>query len=168
MARKLDDRQLLWIDLDRREPAELQAVAAAVGLDAAQAARLETAPKRVDLTQHPEHIHLVLEAMDPPTRGEARDNAAASRQVRADLSPTRRMIDVVAGRNWVVTVHDGPFAALANFDALTEGETKLGALDAAGFVAAIADEIIAGYFQLIEGIEREIDELDELALRGRP
>jgi magnesium transporter len=168
MAGKLDDRQLLWIDLDRREPAELEAVAAAVGLDPAQAARLGTAPKRVDLTQHPEHIHLVLEAMDPPKDREAGYDAAASDERRSDLPTTRRMIDVVAGRNWVVTVHDGPFPALATFDALTEGETKLGALDAATFVAAIADQIIAGYFQMIEGIEREIDELDELALRGRP
>jgi magnesium transporter len=168
MARKLDDHQLLWIDLDRREPAELQAVAAAVGLDEVQAARLANAPKRVDLTQHPEHIHLVLEAMEAPAGRGGPAATAAVAPILGDAAPARRTIDVIAGRNWVVTVHDGPFAALAAFDALTEGETKLGALDAAAFVAAIADEVIAGYFQLIEGIEREIDDLDELALRNRP
>ena len=35
-------------------------------------------------------------------------------------------------------------------------------------MAAIADEVIADYFRLVEGIEREIDELDERALRRRP
>ena len=52
----------------------------------------------------------------------------------------RRAVDILAGRDWVVTIHDGPLAALARFDATTEGETRLGALDAASFVAAVADE----------------------------
>jgi Mg2+ and Co2+ transporter CorA len=41
-------------------------------------------------------------------------------------------------------------------------------MNAAGLLAAIADEVLAGYFGLVEGIEREIDELDEWALRRRP
>jgi Mg2+ and Co2+ transporter CorA len=78
------------------------------------------------------------------------------------------MLDVVAGRDWVLTVHDGPLAALERFDKATEGETRLGALDAAGFIAAIVDEVLAAYLDLIERIEREIDVLDERALRRRP
>ena len=49
-----------------------------------------------------------------------------------------------------------------------EGETRLGALDAASFVAAVADEVLADYLELVEDIEREIDRLDERALRRRP
>ena len=64
-----------------------------------------------------------------------------------------------------MTIHDGPLAALARFDATTEGETRLGALDAASFVAAVADEVLADYLELVEDIEREIDRLDERALR---
>ena len=77
-------------------------------------------------------------------------------------------IDVVAGRNWVVTVHDGPIEALERLDATTEGETRLGALDAAGFVAAIADEVLAGYFDLVEAIEREIDDSTSVPSARRP
>jgi len=80
---------------------------------------------------------------------------------------TRTPIDLVAGRNWVVTVHDGPVRAFERMDASTEGESRLGALDAAGFMASIADEVLADYLELAEGIEREIDRLDELALRQR-
>ena len=58
--------------------------------------------------------------------------------------------------------------ALERLDAVTEGETRFGAMDAAGLMAAIADEVIAGYFSLVEGIEREIDALDEHALKRRP
>jgi magnesium transporter len=82
--------------------------------------------------------------------------------------PVRRALDLVAGHDWVVTVHDGPLEALERLDAVTEGETRFGALDAAGLMAAIADEVIAGYFSLVERIEREIDQLDERALRRRP
>ena len=159
MASKLKDRQLLWIDLADRESAALDEAAAAVLLDAAEVGRLAHDPTQVRFTQFPEHVHLVLEAMEAADGG-----AAVAPNAKAD----RRFVDVLAGRDWVLTVHDGPFEAVARLDAGTEGETKLGALDAASFVAAIADEVIAGYFQLIEGIEREIDKLDELALQRRP
>jgi len=157
MARHIHRDQLLWIDLDGREQPILDAVAAAVGLNASEAAGLARLPRRVELTQFPDHIHLVLEAMETPDE-----------KTPADAAPATQAIDIVAGRDWVVTIHDGPFAAIGRMDAATEGETRLGALDAASFVAAIADEVIAGYFQIIEGIEREIDQLDERALRHRP
>ena len=52
----------------------------------------------------------------------------------------------------------------------TEGETRLGALDAASFVGSIADEVLADYLEVVEDIEREIDRLDQRALHapGRP
>jgi len=158
MATRLGARQLLWIDLDRRDEADLEAVATAVGVDGGLLARLVEAPERADLTQYPEHIHLVVQAMEMDGE-DGRDG----------MPPlVRRSVDVVAGRDWVVTVHDGPLEAFARLDAATEGETRLGALDAAGFVAAIADEVLAGYLELVEDIEQEIDRLDERALRRRP
>lgn len=77
-------------------------------------------------------------------------------------------IDLVAGRNWVATVHTEPVPALERIDDLTAGDTRFGDLDAAGFLDAIVDEVIAGYLGLAEGIEREIDSLDERALRWHP
>ena len=81
--------------------------------------------------------------------------------------PRARTIDVVGGKNWVLTVHDGTMSALERFEAGTEGETHLGALDAAGFVAAIADEVLTDYLEIVEATERAIDKLDERALRER-
>ncbi|MEO8437059.1 MAG: CorA family divalent cation transporter, partial [Chloroflexota bacterium] len=135
MAKKLADHQLLWIDLDGRTKADLDAIAEAVGIDAKLAERLATEVKRADLTQYEAHIHLVIQAMEPPVEGDAEGS-----------DPIRRALDIVAGRDWVVTIHDGPLKALERRDALTEGETRLGALDAAGFVAGIADEVLADYF----------------------
>jgi magnesium transporter len=147
---------LLWIDLDGRSDSDLEAIAVAVGLEPPLVARLANEPKRADLTQYADHLHLVLEAMEPPGEQSVGD------------TPVCRALDIVAGHDWVVTVHDGPLEALAHLDAVNEGETRFGAMDAAGLMAAIADEVIGGYFNLVEGIEREIDELDEHALRRRP
>jgi magnesium transporter len=66
-----------------------------------------------------------------------------------------------------VTIHDGSVEAFDRLDAEREGETRLGALDAGTFVGAVVDEVLADYFEIVEGIEREIDRLDERALRGR-
>ncbi len=147
----------MWIDLDTRSADDLAAVGAAVGLEPHLVERLAQEPARADLTQYVDHLHLVLEAMELPD-----DDAGDKR------TPVRRALDIVAGHDWVVTVHDGPLEALERLDAVTEGETRFGAMDAAGLMAAIADEVIAGYFSLVEGIEREIDALDEHALKRRP
>lgn len=156
MVARIGDRRLLWIDVEGRAREDLEAIAAAVGIEEPLLRRLANAPERADLTQYPEYIHLVLQAIERPRADED------------DPAPVPRPIDVVGGRDWVVTVHDGPLQALARMDAATEGETTLGALNAAGFVAAVVDEVLASYFELVEDIEQEIDRLDERALRGRP
>jgi len=140
-----------------REGDGIEAAAAAVAIGGSSAHRLAGEAGHADLTQYPEHIHLVLESMDVPA---APDDES--------IAPDRHEIGLAAGRNWVITVHEGPVAALERLDDLTHGETRLGALDAAEFLAAVVDEVLGGYLALAEVIEREIDRLDEQALRGRP
>jgi Mg2+ and Co2+ transporter CorA len=128
-----------------------------VGLDPRLVARLTEDSPAPNLTQYPDHLHLVIAALDLP--GSSPAGAPAPEPARLDL---------VAGRNWVLTVHTDPLPALDRVIDLTEGETRFGALDAAGFVAAIVDEVLAGYLALAASIEEEIDRLDERALRTRP
>lgn len=132
-------------------------MAAALGIDDHLVRQLGRESGRAEMTEHADHIHLVLQGMDRPPEGSA-DFA----------EPTRHEIDLVAGRNWVVSVHSEPVAALDRIDDLAHGDTRFGALDAAGFLAAIIDEVLAGYLALAEDIEREIDRLDERALQSRP
>ena len=76
-------------------------------------------------------------------------------------------LHILAGRNVVVTIHREPVDAL---DALAEqfrDEPGLGVLDAADLVAGIIDEVLAIYLRHVEAIERRIDVLDEIAIRGR-
>lgn len=154
MVSSLEDRQLLWIDVGGRDREDLERVAAATVMGARLTGRLARETGCADLTLYPDHIHLVTEAMDPASSG------------ALDASPAREL-DLVAGRNWIVTVHSGAMAALDSIDELTDGETRFGALDAASFLASIVDEVLAGYLNLAEEIEREIDQLDERALKAR-
>ena len=71
-----------------------------------------------------------------------------------------------AGHNVVVTIHEGPVAAINRYQDGLTGETRLGAASAADLMSSLVDEVINGSFQVIEQIEREIDRLDGLALRG--
>ncbi|HEX5149130.1 MAG TPA: CorA family divalent cation transporter [Candidatus Limnocylindrales bacterium] len=153
----LKEHQLLWIDLAGRGDADLETVAGAVGIDSTLRRRLAADIGHADLTQYQDHIHLVIESMDQPAESYA-----------APVTPEPQEIHLVAGRNWVLTVHAGPVAALERIDKLTQGETRYGALDAGGFMAAIVDEVLSGYLALAEAIEQEIDRLDERALRTRP
>ena len=164
IADRIKDRQLLWIDVDGRDPADLEIVASSVGIESHLASRLARERGRADLTQYEHHIHLVLETMEAAEPADAGTGGSDL----DDPEPMRRELDVVAGHNWVVTVHDGARPVLDRIADLTRGDTHFGALDAAGFLAAIVDEVLAGYLELAEAIEQEIDRLDERALRSKP
>lgn len=108
---------------------------------------------RARLTRTEQRLHLTLQALEL-------DDADPPQLVR-------REIDLLAARNLVVTVHSGPTEALQRYNDTLDGETRLGALSAADLLSSLVDEVIIGYFQLAETIERDIDELDQRALHGR-
>ena len=147
---KVGNDQLLWIDLDSREPADLAQAATAVGLEERALRRLGRTDHRARFLRLPDRIVLTLGTVDPD-----------------DPEAQRRELDIVVGENTVITVHEGPLSAV---DAYAEGiadERELGRLDAAAFTSGIVDAVFSGYFRQIEAIERDIDALDEIAVRAR-
>jgi magnesium transporter len=140
---------LLWIDLDDREPDDLRRAAAAVGLEPAGLERLAQQDRRARILRLPNQVVLTLGAVDPD-----------------DKEARRREIDIVIGVNHVITVHDGALPAVDAFRRQIDNEGELGKLDAASFTAGLIDAIFTAYFRQIEAIERDIDGLDELAVRA--
>jgi magnesium transporter len=139
--------------VDRRDDESLGVVAERLDLPQAERRRLATERGRAQLTRAEDRLHLTLEALeavdeDPPRL-------------------ERREIDLLAEHNVVLTVHAGPVAALERFIDTLDGETRLGALDAADLLSSLVDEVIGGYFELAEILEREIDDLDQRALHAR-
>lgn len=125
-----------------------------LGLDADELAHVERVTGRARLQRSEDRLHLTLETLEID-----------------DGEPTmlqRREIDLIAGPNLVVTVHEGRIDAFERFADCLAGETRFGALDAADLLSALVDEVLGGYFRVAELIQREIDDLDQRALRSRP
>jgi len=147
---RLGDDRLLWIDIDRRDFEELRVAARALGLEETGFRRLVREDRRPQMVRLPEHVVLTLGAVQPD-----------------DPEARRHEVAIVVGQNHVVTVHDGPLAAIDDFRHDMREERELGRLDAAGFTVVLLDAILTVYFRQIEEIERDIDALDELAVRNR-
>jgi Mg2+ and Co2+ transporter CorA len=147
---KIGAAQLLWIDIEGRSADDLARAAGAVGLDEPALGPLRRTEHRARILRLPDRIILTIGAVDAE-----------------DSDAQRRELDIVVGANHVVTVHDGPLAAIhAYADDISE-EKELGRLDAASFTAGLIDAVFAAYFRQIEAIERDIDALDEIAVRIR-
>ena len=155
---KLGPQQLLWIDLDGREAKAVERLRNSLDLPRDAVEHLLEASGTARLLRYPGLVHLHLVAVQP-----AESDADESRR-----GPTLQTapIDIMAGPNVVVTVHDGAVHAFDAFVAHIRGDSHLGELDAAGFMGALVDSVLSVYLGIIEGIERRIDVLDELALRG--
>ena len=145
---------MLWVDIDtRQEDDTLTDTLDTLGLAEADVERLRNDDGRARLTHTAELLHITLESLEA-------DDATPPRL-------TRREIDLLAGRNVVLTVHEGPVEALVRFRDGIDGETRLGDLSAGDLISSLVDEVLVGYFLLVESIEREIDDLDQRALHGR-
>jgi len=149
-VRRVDDRRLLWIDLDERSEADLQTLADALELQPRLTRQLSADRGRPRLLRFPDRILITLVVLE-------RDGDEVG----------RRELDVLVGRNLVVTVHDGPFSAVEDFKDQLKDESELGALNAGAFMTGLVDAVLLTYFAEIDRIEREIEALDQVALRLR-
>lgn len=154
----LGEHQLLWIDIDARAEAGIEAFREAVELPEEVAGLLASDDNTGRLLRFPDHVLLRLVAMQPA-------EAAGSRTAEA-AEVTSAPIDIIVGKNLVITVHEGRIKAFEDFQDNVRGDSRLGALDAADFLTILVDSVLAVYRELVEGIERRIDALDEMALRA--
>ena len=146
--------QLLWVDLDAVDEEELTRIGAILELPAEVGRGIMRREGGAELQRFPDALRLRVIAAQPATNGNGRGPIETA------------TIDIVAAANLVVTVHDGAIAAFERFVETLHGETRLGSLDAASFMAALVDTVLAVYLDVVEQIERRVDALDELALRS--
>jgi Mg2+ and Co2+ transporter CorA len=152
----LHDRAILWIDIARREGAELRQVGTLLELDAATIQVLERPRDGLRLENYGVYLQFA--------------GLAAPASVSAEATDTRRLprqslrIDFVIGHNWVLTVHDQEVDYLQAFRAQDKADTDTGALTAGALSASLLDWHLEGYFAEISHIEAAIDEVDEQIL----
>jgi len=144
----------LWVDIDLDAGGTLDPVAGSLRLRDSERRRIEADEGVARLVYGGERVHLTLEAI------ELHDPSAS------DTPLVRREIDLLAIPSVVVSVHHGRVNALERFVEQLSGETSLGALDAGDLMSSLVDEVIGDYHAVAERIEKEIDRLDQVALRG--
>jgi magnesium transporter len=145
----LNERQLLWVDLVAPDNGEIERVAALFHLRPA-ALRLPTHLHRPSLDNFGECFRIVVYAAFE----------GAGKRCRA------QPLTLVAGDNFVVSVHGGELPFIEELRRREKGDTKLGELTAESFVASLLDWQLSTFFHAVERLEHDIDEA-EVAVLGR-
>jgi magnesium transporter len=151
LASRPTDRQLLWVDIvGDLESGEVEKLARHVDLDAATRAALERPGDRPRLALRGDYLNVRVKA-------EPNDKHPAE-------TP---WLDVVAGRNLVITHHESQIGLLEEMDQRINADTSIGTLDAAAFVGSLLDGVVTSYFGAVDAIQDRVDELDAKSLRER-
>jgi magnesium transporter len=146
---RLGRKDLLWIAL--RDASEQEGSEVGEELELRAAHLLSDPPERACVVDDGEHLYVTL-------------FAAAGEPDAPDLVP----VECVIGRNWVLTAHRDEVGVLEEFRERAEGGGQIGELDAASFVAAVSEWVIASYLRAFEAVESELEELDARVISETP
>jgi Mg2+ and Co2+ transporter CorA len=151
LRRRLNDRQLLWIDINGDLDAKsAEAVAQRMDLKPRTRRVLVAGAQGASIVLHGTYLHIrVVTDVDPsPSEGP-------------------RWLDLIAAKGIVVSVHREPIDVLRGLDDRIEEDTTVGSIDGPAFVHSVLNGVVTGYFRAVDAIEDEIDKLDGQALRKR-
>jgi magnesium transporter len=147
-SRQIRPDELLWVDLVDPGHEEVATVGRALALSDPAVELLETRPTDPDAGVRKGAIHVVV-----ATPGEAPDD-----------DPVPLM--VILGEEWVITAHPSPIAFLDEHRDRVRDEREVGLLTPVQFLVAVLDWSIDAFFRLAETLEREVEVLDDAALRS--
>jgi len=145
---RLGDSTLLWIDLERADPEDVDRLARALDLDPASVDRLEGADSSPNLTDFGSYLHVT---------------GCAPRGDQHELE----RVECLVSKTWVVTVRDGPVKVVDELREQAGGAGDVGRLDGLDFLADLLTWILEGYLRAFEAIDMELEDLDGEAMRGQ-
>lgn len=145
---KINDKQLLWVNILKRDERTLESVAKILNLEKIPLRGILRIYERPKIYKFPDFYHFFIISVEAGEGGALRSIP----------------IDFLVGKNFVVTVHDGDVKYLQDFVKRERGESQIGELDAESFVHTMLDLHIASYFRFLERIEHQVDKLDEQIL----
>lgn len=140
----LQDQQLLWIDMECDDADLVEAVGRRLGLPAEAIAALQ----RMDSTPHVENY------------GDCFHLQAVAVKHEGALKFTGTVMGMVAGTNYLLSVHHQPVAFIAELRARERGESELGALSAESFTASLLDWQLSTYFDAVSDFEAAVERLE--------
>ena len=146
---RLDENDLLWIDVDSSNDTATQRLADLVPL---KADVLGTLPRDPFVRDLGEAFVIGVRPLGSD-QDEARDSA---------------LLVCAVGRNWVVSIHEGDVGSLEAFADHLRGDSTLGRLDAPSFLAQILEWVMTAYFEHLDELQETIDDVEVSILRERP
>jgi Mg2+ and Co2+ transporter CorA len=151
----LSDRQLLWIDVDddagQLDDDTLQRLVQRLGLGDGAIAALRALNGHARLQNFGEWFLAQATVVEH----------------EGGLKFKGRGLAIVAGRNFVLTLHRGPLSLLEELRAREHADTHLGVLSAESFTASLLDWQLASYFDAVTDFEAEVDRLEVEVLGHR-
>jgi magnesium transporter len=146
-AGAIDDDELLWIDLERPDAADLELVEATLHPTAHAMESLRSELGSPDARVLDQALELVILApLD-------------------DAADEVERLQIIVGTGWAITRHDRSIPSLDVYRARITDQREVGSLEPIGFLIALLDWHVDGLFRAAEALERRVDELDEAALR---
>jgi Mg2+ and Co2+ transporter CorA len=147
--REIGDTELLWIDVQAPTEDECILVASALSL---QEATVEA---------------LTDGTADMPD-GRVLDDGMMITvlTVREEVTQPPFVLHILIGRGWALTWHSDPVSFLDEHYERIQDQREVGRLTPALLLVAMLDWHLDTFYAAAEQLERDVDELDELALRG--
>ena len=146
--KRAGDRQLLWIDIERENDADLDFVGDLLKLSNEARAAIRDPRAAPPLVNYGTHVQLSVPA--PPQEG-------SSRIARLDFLISER---------WLLSVRDEDIEFLRAFRDQDRAESMKGELSPAIVAASLLDWHLESYFEAVGEVEAAIDELDSGILGG--
>lgn len=147
---KLNDKQLVWINILERDQETIEKIVALLGLKNIPVRSILNVSERPTIEVFETFYRFFIMSVESDEEGVEQ------------CQP----IDFVVGKNFVITVSNGDVSYFKEFRHRQKGETQIGELDAESFIASLLDLHIVSYFRALENIEKKVDHFDELILRA--
>ena len=149
-----DDENLLWVDLTNPDDETTAQVAHLLGIDARAAQLTQRNNTRPLVRTFKDHYIVTAFSVDVDETG-------------TEPSMTVTEINAVAGRNFLLSVHNRPLPFLKDLEERTESNPQLGRLDSSYLLYVLLDTLVADYSREFDEVEDEVERLEEALLRER-
>ena len=146
-ARRVNGDELLWVDLQAPSPEEVDAVREGLQLAEDSASSIASEPTEPSTRVLDDGVEVVV-----LTLGEELD---------AEPVPLR----IVIGNGWVITHHQAAIKFVDEHRQSIQDQREVGRLTPVEFLATLLGWHVDAFFHAAERLEREVDELDDAALR---
>src|SRR4029453_4554843 len=140
---RLNGSKLLWVDLDRADPASAERIARAFQLDDATRDQLASSPGRAVFHDYGRYIHVTTYSPCEEQDDENDENELVA-------------LECVVGKNWGITAHTRPVAVLQEFAERVSGSGDTGVLDGPAFLATLLEWVLGAYTGAFERLEERL------------